>query len=74
MATHPFLKVRGLHLKRPASFRLLVVRALAAGRLPDKEVGLDVADSAFSQEPVLAPGVKDLAASERHAGGPRPSL
>ena len=67
MATHLFLRARGLYLKRPASLRLLVARALAAGHLPNKEVGLSVADSAVSLEPVRAPGVEDLAASERHA-------
>ena len=67
MATHPFLKARGLHLKRSASLRLLAARALAAGRLPNEEVGLGVADSAVSLEPILAPGIEDLAASERHA-------
>ena len=67
MATHPFLKVRGLHLKRPASLRLLGATASAAagGHLPNEvvEVGVDFASDRL---PFLAQGVDHLAASEHH--------
>ena len=66
--THLFLAA-GLSEK---VLHLLVARTLAAKHLPNKEVGLSVADSAVSLEPVLALGVKNLAANERHVAAYNP--
>ena len=72
MATHLFLRVRGLYLKRPAPRSLLDATASAAagGHLPNEVVELGVADFAGDHLPLLAQGVEHLAASQRDAVAP----